>query len=158
MLDAIDVDDVRLSDLSLEGWIGLGTGTAGVAGVGYTVITWAATGGDVLGGLLLGGVAVLLGTMLAYENGRPECDVACDNCGQHVRSHSSRDGVDEYVEVYASGSPRRISIGPFSIVAERREIDHVYCSGECADEDTRVLLDKHDHDTVPATAGVEDAQ
>jgi len=133
----LEVDDARLSDLGLGGWFGL---AVVVAGVGLAVNQ--ALKGDVLAGLLIGGFVVLIGAALAYEDGTPECDTTCANCGTRVRSHASRDGVDEYVEVHASGSPRRVSLGALSVVKDRQTLEVVYCSGQCASEDDRALLER----------------
>ncbi|WP_415381466.1 hypothetical protein [Halosimplex sp. TS25] len=147
----LEVDDVRLSDLGPGGWFGLALGGGGLAwGVHL------ALGGDFVGAALAIGLLGLVGGMFAYEDGTPECDSTCATCGAHVRVHSSRNGVDEYLEAHASGSPRRLSLGPLSVVVGTHELRSVYCSGECAAEDDRVLLDRQGEQIEPVQTSESD--
>lgn len=151
MSDLVEVDSARLSDLSLMGWLFVGVGAVGVGVVVQTVVEWAVSGADPSAGFVGGGILVIVGAGLAYIDAMPEWEGNCENCGEHVRTHSSRDGADEVVRVEATGTPRRASIGPFSVVVQRRKCDRLYCSGECADEDTVVLTGPHDHETAATT-------
>ncbi|WP_436931673.1 hypothetical protein [Halosimplex halobium] len=147
----LEVDDARLSDLGIPGLFGLALAVAGVAlGVDQ------ALGGDLVAGVLLGGFLCLLGAALAHDDATPECDATCATCGDHVRGHASRDGVDEYVVVHSSGSPRRVSLGPLSVVKEEQTLESVYCSGECAAEDERVLLERQGETLRPVETSDED--
>jgi len=152
-----EVDDVQLSDLGPSGWFGVAIAGAGVAlGVDGLVDGLAGTG-DLLVGVGFGALIILVGAVLAYEDARPECEGTCDHCGEHVQANSSREGVDEYVLVVATGSPRRASLGPLSVVIGRQKDDKKYCSGECAAVDERVLLEKRGGQKVPATTSSEGA-
>ncbi|QIO23092.1 hypothetical protein [Haloarcula sp. JP-L23] len=158
MSDLVDVDSVRLSDLSLEGWFGLGLITVGLVVIGQTAVEWDMFGDNPVAGLAVGGFLAVFGAFMAYENGRPECDETCDACGEHIRSQSSRDGLSEFVEVRASGTPRRARLGPLSVVTERNTGRWVYCSGKCAaaDAESRVLVSHVETEAVRA-AEVDDA-
>ncbi|ELZ23493.1 hypothetical protein C475_14508 [Halosimplex carlsbadense 2-9-1] len=146
----LEVDDARLSDLGFGGWFGLVIIGAGAAIAGSEIVDWATgSGSDVLLGVGLGAVVALVGAMFAYEDASPECDATCANCGAHVRAHSSRDSVDEYVEVNASGAPRRATLGPLSVVIGTHEHESIYCSGECAAKDDRVLLERDGEQLEP---------
>lgn len=136
----ISVDDARLSDLSVGGWIGMGTGVLGIAGILYTVGEWAAFGSDPAAGILIGGLATVLGFAFAHDNATPEEEGNCENCGAHVRTHASRDTADEVVLVQTSGKPRRAEVGPLSVVLQYQRPEYIYCSGECAAEDERILI------------------
>lgn len=156
---SIEIDDVRLSDLSLGGWFGIGLAGFGIYLIGDAVIEWVTTGGgDPIALSLFGGLIAVVGAMLAYDNGRPECESHCDACGEYIRSQSSQDGVSEYVEVHASGTPRRARFGPLSLVTERAMDQWVYCSGECAaaDAESRILVGHIKTEAVRA-AEVDDA-
>lgn len=133
----LEVDDARLSDLGIPGLFGLALAVAGVV-----LAVDQALGGDLVAGVLLGGFLCLLGAAIAHDDATPECETTCDGCGDRVRSHASRDGVDEYVVVHSSGSPRRVSLGPLSVVKEEQTLETVYCSGECAAETDRTLLER----------------
>jgi len=155
-MSAISVDDAQLSDLSPAGWLGLGIATLGVGGILYEIGVWLSIGADPIEGLVLGTLATILGLTLAHDNAMPEEEGNCDNCGAHVRTHSSRDTADEVLLVKASGKPRRARIGPLSIALQSQNSEHLYCSGSCAAEDSRVMITGDDHET-PTAAEVEDA-
>jgi hypothetical protein len=149
--DFISADDVRPSDLSAFGWFGVVIAGAGVGHAVYGVVDWFLWAGDPFGNLLLGGFALLFGAVVAHDNAKPECKTACDNCGTELYVHSGRDNVSEYVAAYASGPPRRATLGPLSLIIGRQEITREYCSGECAAEDSRVVIHGHDHTVASAT-------
>ncbi|PSQ06655.1 hypothetical protein BRC92_00350 [Halobacteriales archaeon QS_4_69_31] len=158
----IDADDTRLSDLSPMGVIGFVVAVAGLGWAGLELARFALSGGSTsleAAPFILGGFAFLIGAMIAYEDATPEVSATCDNCGSHVRSHSSRDRVDEYVRVFTSGSPRRLELGPLSIVTETQTLERVYCSGECAAADARIMLERDEHEMVPTepTTGASEA-
>ncbi|WP_254271093.1 hypothetical protein [Haloarcula marina] len=145
----LSVDSVRLSDLSLLGWGGVWLSVAGISYTVREVVLASVWGGPWIEPIVIGGLIALLGGIGAYENARPECQSTCDHCGEIVRSHSSRDATDEFVEVHASGTPRRARLGPLSLVVERQQSTFVYCSGECAtaDAESRVFIESIGHDT-----------
>ena len=118
----ISVDSARLTDLTVVGWAGLGL-SLGSAVYGIYALD------------ALTVIPVLVGLAVAYFDALPEYDVSCDNCGDHVRVHSARDGTDEVVEVNAAGTPRRISVGGLSVVCQTDKQSFHYCSGACATED-----------------------
>lgn len=153
----VAVDGVRLSDLSIPGWLGLGLSAVSLGYLARESVGWLVFGGEI-DWLVMGAVGVLFGAAIAYMNGRAECDATCDHCGDRVWAHSGRDGDAEVVEVRSVGSPRRARLGPLSLVVERERMDHVYCSGECAEADShrRVLIDAT-ADDAPASRGVVDA-
>jgi len=152
-MSAVSVDDARLSDLSLGGWFGVALVVGGLGGAGYELVQWATVGSDPAGGLLFGTFLAIVGAALAHDNATPEQEGNCENCGAHVRTHSSRDSADEVVIVQASGRPRRASVGPLSIVLQRQQPEYLYCSGACTEEDTRVVISGDDYET-PTTAEV----
>ncbi|MBX0323875.1 hypothetical protein EGH21_12625 [Halomicroarcula sp. F13] len=158
MSDLVEFDDVRLSDLSLGGWLGLVIAGVGLWAIGKALVEWVMLGNDPLVGLVAGGFFALIGAMLAYDNGLPECEAHCEACGGHIRSQSSRDGVSEFVEVRASGTPRRASVGPLTVVTERNRREWTYCSGECAaaDAESRLLVGHVETEAI-RTAEVDDA-
>ncbi|QLH83220.1 hypothetical protein [Halosimplex pelagicum] len=132
-----EVDDARLSDLGIPGMFGLALAVGAVV-----LAVEQGLKGNVTAGIVLGGFLGLIGAGIAHDDATPECDATCAACGERVRSHASRDGVDEFVEVHSSGSPRRISLGPLSVVKEEQTLETVYCSGACAAADDRVLLER----------------
>ncbi|WP_424001198.1 hypothetical protein ACOZ4I_15720 [Haloarcula salina] len=148
MSGSISVDCVRLSDLSPMGWFGIAIGLAGIGHAVHEITTAMVWGGPWLEPLVVAGFALAIGFGIAYIDGGPEVEAACDHCGQHIRAQSSRDGVDEAVTVEASGSPRRARLGPLSVVIQRHTSEWVYCSGDCAaaDADRRVMIDEATHD------------
>ncbi|GGN92258.1 hypothetical protein [Haloarcula pellucida] len=143
----LSVDCVRVSDLSPVGWFGIGIGLAGVAYAAREITAAMVFGGSWLESIVVGSLALVIGLGIAYADGGPEVEAACDHCGQYIRSQSSRDGVEEFVEVKASGSPRRAHLGPLSLVLQRQTEEWTYCSGDCAaaDADRRALIDDADH-------------
>ncbi|MFC6757884.1 MULTISPECIES: hypothetical protein [Haloarcula] len=151
---ALSVDDARLSDLSVGGWLGVGLAVLGIGIVATSAGEWLLSGADPIAGLVGGGFVALIGAALAHDNATPDEEGTCEHCGAHVRVHSSRDTADEAVLVRMSGRPRRISLGPVSVVAQRQTTEHLYCSGECASEDTRAVITSDDHQATAATAEV----
>lgn len=138
----VSVDSARLSDLALVGWVGLVIAiVAAVYGVGG-IITWLFVGGSVTNYLLGGVFGVLVGGIVAYADATPEYEVACDHCGDFIRVHSHRDGTGEVIKANVSGTPRRLQVGPLSVVLQRCQESYHYCSGECAtaDETRRNLV------------------
>ncbi|GCF13241.1 hypothetical protein Harman_11760 [Haloarcula mannanilytica] len=131
----IAVDGARRSDLSVKGWFGVGAAVTGIGLAGWTLMSWAVAGGEVLPGLAAGLGAVLLGGAVAYESATPEADGVCDHCGERVVTHSSRAGYDEDIIVHCSSDPRRGRLGPISAVLQRRGAEFLYCSGACAEAD-----------------------
>ena len=153
---AIEIDGVRLGDLSLGGWIAGGIGVLGLAVVAdglFEVVAdlmWNAPVEAALVQATLGGLLILFGLVGVSDNATAEVDATCDNCGAHVRTHSGRDSADEAVIVEASGPPRRAHIGPVSVITQRQTKTRYYCSGTCADEDARVFIDARAPEKVPA--------
>mgnify|MGYP000291894498 CR=1 FL=1 len=139
------VDGVRLSDISVLGW-------AAIAAAGCLALWTTGSGINVLltgngvGEFVIGGVLTVVLLGFAHSEAAPEVEAACANCGDSVRSQANRDGVDEVVEVSASGSPRRASIGRISFVVHTTTNEWLYCSGECAtdDRDRRTLIAQPD--------------
>jgi len=132
----IAVDGARRSDLSVKGWFGVGAAATGIGLAGWTLMSWAVAGGEVLPGLAAGLGATLLGGAVAYDSATPEADGVCDHCGERVVTHSSRAGYDEDISVHCSSDPRRGRLGPISAVLERRTAEFRYCSGSCAAADS----------------------
>ena len=151
---ALDVDDARLSDLGPGGWLGLGATVVGAGVAVNAAAEWALSGADPAAGILIGGFVAIIGAALAHDNATPDEEGNCEYCGAHVRVHSSRDTADELVLVQMSGRPRRVSLGPLSVVAQRQRPEYVYCSGECAAEDTRAVITSEDHQASAATREV----
>lgn len=153
MFDSLRVDSVRLSDLTVVGWIGIGIATLSLGWGGQVLLSNLIFGGKIVGPLFMMGFGALFGGFMAYSEATPECEETCQSCGDYVRNHSTRDDATEHVEVFMSGAPRRLSLGPLSVVAERQTETRVYCSGECAtvDASNRVMLegtDEHDRRAV----------
>jgi len=146
----LEADDARLSYLPLFGWLALV-----FIGIGIAVGIDQALAGEYVGAVLAVAIFGVSGAMIAYDDATPECEAACANCGAHVCGHSSREGVDEFVEVHASGSPRRVSLGPLSAVMSTNTESLIYCSGECAAADERVLLER-DGDQLEPVATSDD--
>lgn len=155
-MSRVSVDSIQLSDLAIDGWLGIGLAGGGVFVITDGLVRWITEGADPISAVVVGVLLTLVGGILAYESAAPEFEGHCDSCGQYIRSHSSRDGADEVVRVEATGTPRRAKIGPLSFVLQRKKDDRIYCSGECAAGSTRVLMESHDHETIE-TAEVEDA-
>lgn len=152
----LSIDGVRLSDLSALGWAVL-TGSAiiaaGTVGHGLELLVNGGTAEDMaLFGIGIG--AVLWLVYLAIDEASPEIEGPCDNCGTNVRTQENRDGVDEVVEVTSSGTPRRATVGGFSIVLQTCPAEYLYCSGECAqaDRDRRHLIERPDGRELLSTA------
>ena len=148
---------VRLSDLSVHGLLG-----ALAAGVGVVLLLFGAVSlaypGDHSGALITGVVLAFFGGLAAYEAITPEHEASCDACGQRVRMHSGRGGVDEVVQISASGPPARVDLGPVSLVRRRQRKEFIYCSTACADLDDRPFLEIHDpHEIAAAEPEVGDA-
>ena len=150
----LSVDDARLSDLGPSGWLGVALATLGAVIVANSAVEWALSGADPAAGLLGGGIVAVIGAALAHDNATPDEEGNCENCGAHVRVHSGRDTADEAVLVRMSGRPRRISLGPLSVVAQRQRPEHLYCSGECATEDTRAVMTSADNQATAPTQEV----
>jgi len=149
----LSVDDARLSDLSIGGWLGVGLTALGVVIAANSAAEWALSGADPAVGIF-GGFLALIGAALAHENATPDEEGNCENCGAHVRVHSGRDTADEVVLVRMSGRPRRVTLGPLSVVAQRQRREYVYCSGECVTEDTRTLITSEYHQATAASREV----
>jgi len=132
---------IRLSDLSTGGVVALGVAGAGVAFGVWSAFESVMLGGDLILELLFSAVVFALGVMFAYDTAKPEYQGTCDSCGEPIECNSSRDSTDEVIVVKASGAPRRLSLGPLSIVVDRQRLERMYCSGECVESDTRVVLD-----------------
>lgn len=144
-MPSLDIDGFRFRSLSIGGWLALAIGLGVLAwGVIELVKYGLGIPGNHLGGAVIGGIVGFVALAFAYDSGTPEYEGTCDACGAYVCVDSSRDGADEYLVVCASGSPRRISYGPLSAVTQRQTTEWIYCSGECADADTRVILSEHD--------------
>lgn len=128
----IDVDGVRLRDLSVGGWLGVGIVVLGIASVAQAVLYPV---GDPLLHYVGGPLVALAGASIAYNNAVAEVESRCETCGVPVRVHSGHGGTDEAVIVRGSAAPRRATIGPISLVIKRTTREAVYCSGTCADDD-----------------------
>jgi len=144
-VNSISVDGVRLSDVSVIGWIALaaaGCLSLWALGAGLEVLVTGDRGGE----FVIGSVLTVVLLNFAYSESGPEIEGVCANCGDSVRTQANRDGVDEVIEVVASGSPRRVSIGPFSVVVQTTTDEWRYCSSECVDDDCdrRTLIGQPD--------------
>lgn len=128
----IAVDGVRLRDLSVGGWLGLGIVAIGLASIAQAVLFPV---GDPLLHYVGGPIVALVGASIAYNNAVAEVESRCEACGVPVRVHSGRGGTDEAIIVRGSAAPRRAKVGPISLVIKRKTREAVYCSGACADED-----------------------
>jgi len=143
----IDIDGVRLRDLSIGGWLGVAIAGAGIFLIGSGLfaalgeLMWGVDPTESLGKAAIGLVVVLVGGAAAHDTATAEVEAPCESCGRSVRVHSGREGVDEAVLVRASATPRRLDVGPLSIVHGRVKRDKVYCSGECADRDERLFIE-----------------
>lgn len=144
----LSVDDARLSDLSIGGWLGIGLAALGVVIAANSVGEWVLYGADPVVGIVGGGFVALFGAALAHDNATPEADGVCEMCGVRATTHSNRDSADEVILVRGSGKPRRATLGPLSVVLQTRDAEYLYCSGECADEHERVHVGETD--TQPA--------
>ena len=150
----LDVDDARLSDLSLGGWLGLGAVPVGLGAMVHSIGQWALTGADPAAGILVGGLVAIIGAAFAHDNATPETMADCENCGRRVRIHASRDTADEVVLVQMSGRPRRATVGPLSVVVQTRKREYWYCSDECAVEHTRPVMSTERNQATAATSEV----
>jgi hypothetical protein len=128
----IAVDNMRRSDLSVTGWLGVGIAGIGLSYAVWTVAESAVLGGSITSGLIAGTAATLIGGAVAYLSAAPEMECICDECGERVIAHSGRDGHDEFIEAHSSTDPRRGRFGPISVILQRRTADFHYCSGYCA--------------------------
>jgi len=130
-----------IDDLSPIGWIGVGmSALSGVWLLSKVPVWFAVESPDFVGNIALAIVAIGLGLAIAYEDARPEVDSCCNWCGERVTASSSRERAEEYVEVGSVGAPQRANLGPLSIITNRRAVDRVYCSGECADKHPRYIV------------------
>jgi hypothetical protein len=135
----LNVDGVRLSDLTVAGLIGAAVAVVGIGGMLVGLVDLV-TGADWVGTLGGGALALLFGAVIAYEEARPEVDTHCAACGAAIRVHSSREGSDEAIMAKCSNDPKRAQLGPLSVVTEERKAEWTYCSGECAAADDRLVL------------------
>ena len=129
----LSVDGVRLSDLSILGWSAL------LSAACLTLLTVQLGMEHAVTGDRPAFVVTAIGAvglaLFAYNEAAPEHEAACEHCGATARTQANRDGVDEVIEVHSSGSPRRATVGPFSMVVQTNSRTRIYCSGECADAD-----------------------
>lgn len=148
----LSVDGVRLSDLSVLGWSAL------VSAACLTMLTVQLGLEHVVTGdrpaFVLSAIGVLAFALFAYNDAAPEIEDTCANCGTTARTQRNRDGVDEVIEVHSSGSPRRLTIGPFSMVVQTNSQTRYYCSGDCAhaDRDRRKQIAQPDGRSLVETA------
>lgn len=137
MKPEVDVDGASLDDLDVLDWVFV---AFGVIALGWGVVTWGATAlaGDPFAdaaNLVIAGFVALLMAFFAYESATPEVDARCVTCGTPVRVDSAN-ALDEYaVTVKTATEPRRIAIGPVSVVATRNTPEFIYCSPGCAEHD-----------------------
>lgn len=144
-----DWADVRLSDISIGGLIAGLFGLAAMVTLLFGVVSLAFPG-DQTDAIVLGGLFTLGGWFVAYQSCSPDLETTCDQCGEAVRIHSSRDGVDEVVEVRGAGSPARLEAGSLSLVRRRQRKTFEYCSADCAHRHERAYLSTLDAEEIGA--------
>jgi hypothetical protein len=140
---------VRPEDLSIHG---LTAGIAALAGLVLLLfgVVSLAFPGDQTNALIVGAGLTFFGGLGAYQSCTPTLETTCDQCGDAVRVHSSRDGVDEVVEVRGAGSPARLEAGDLSLVRRRQRKTFEYCSPDCAHRHERAYLSTLDAEEIGA--------
>lgn len=131
------IDGVRAEDVSL----GAVAVFVAVAIMAYFVFIegWqtaaAGDGASYVGSVLIAGVVLFLGVMFAYESAKPEVDTECDACGAPIRVNSGADRRDGVLVARRTKPPRRMHLGPLSLVVNRNRHEWQYCSVGCVERD-----------------------
>lgn len=123
----VSIDDLEADHVTI--WSAIALALAGAVTV-YGVVNLLL--GD-LGAAALSGFGILLLGWMSWESSRPEIEGYCDACGDTVMVHSGSDSHDRVVLVRETRAPRRISVGPASLVLTKHGQEHVYCSESCAE-------------------------
>lgn len=132
------IDGFRLKDLSPMALVFLALGALiGAWAIGDAVrkVLTGSPSGDVMGALGVAFAGFILFAWFAYEIASPEYDQECDACGAHIRVNSGTDRRDGVLTARQTKSPRRLKLGPLSIVLQKRKRDYVYCSAGCVNRD-----------------------
>lgn len=132
------IDGFRFEDLDPLALVFLGGGVligAWAIGDAARKVLTGSPAGEVMGALGVGFIGFIIFAWFAYEHASPEYDVECDACGAPIRVNSGTDRRDGVLEARQTKSPRRLELGPLSIVLARRKWEYVYCSAECVERD-----------------------
>lgn len=131
------IDGVRLEDVDSFTVVMVGLGVL-VGLAAFIHGAQKAMTGDVyaaLGGGVLGLILVALFAFAVYENAKPEYAAECDGCGSSIQVNSGTSSRDGVLVARQTKPPRRLHLGPISLIVSRRTEEMVYCSSSCADRD-----------------------
>lgn len=122
----IRIDELERDHLTIWTVLGLAVGLGALASAGYYVAVWEPANAA------LSGIVALFALFIGVDNSLPDLETACDSCGEHLTLHSGRDETDEIHIVRRTETPRRLHVGPLSVVVKRDRREYHYCSSECS--------------------------
>lgn len=140
------IDGFRAKDLDPLALVFLGAGVLiGSWAVGDAIgtVLFSSASGPVAGSLAIGLAAFAVFGFFAYEHASPEFDGECDACGAPIRVNSGTDRRDGVLKAQETKPPRRLELGPVSLVLKRRKREHVYCSVGCVERDAPQVCVEH---------------
>lgn len=131
------IDGVRLDDLTPFSVVWGTIGVMGALAATHSAVQ-NAIGGDIWTATGAGAAAVVIVAVflkVAYDDAKPEYSTECDACGADIEINTGSNRREGVLVARLSKAPRRLHLGPISIVAEKRRDQWEYCSTGCAVRD-----------------------